>query len=243
MLREVDRFNSFEQMLWRLKIFWMYLSTLSLLCWFKLFLLATAYSQLRYWKLKIREHREWPESMSKFRAETLSSLWWNCQLWSVLVCWYWELSVMVCVGVLVLGTVSYGLCWCTGTALYTQCFLIETHACVVVSPLPTITQFLALYLQPSGCRAVLCLVPSVQHKVLLACCTPELLWVLRRKRWREGGEIGGVLGKGLSGSNVKFDWENNIEGDGSVCADEDQEILPLKKVIIFKSEEFVHVLR
>ena len=58
-----------------------------------------------------------------------------------------------------------------------------------------------------------------------------------------GGEIRSVLGKDLSGSNVKFDWESNTEKDGSVCADEDQEILPLKKAIVFKSESFVHVLR
>ena len=51
-----------------------------------------------------------------------------------------------------------------------------------------------------------------------------------------GGEIRSVLGKDLSGSNVKFDWESNTEKNGSVCADEDQEILPLKTVIILKSE-------
>ena len=44
------------------------------------------------------------------------------------------------------------------------------------------------------------------------------------------------VGKGFAGSSVKFDWGSNIEKDGRVHADEDQEILPLKEVIVFKSE-------
>lgn len=44
------------------------------------------------------------------------------------------------------------------------------------------------------------------------------------------------MGKGLGGSSVKFDREDNIEEGERVHADEDQEILPLRKVIILKSE-------
>lgn len=50
------------------------------------------------------------------------------------------------------------------------------------------------------------------------------------------GKIGSVLGKDLAGSSVKFDWGSNIEKDGKVHADEDQEILSLRELIIFKSE-------
>lgn len=45
-----------------------------------------------------------------------------------------------------------------------------------------------------------------------------------------------MLGKDLSGSNVKFVWESNTEKDGSIRADKDQEMIPLKTVIVFKSE-------